>query len=128
MVFRYSYGRWDGTQELFPFDADELMAALSDELIADGDLARALQRMMRNGDQGRLDGRMPGLQQLLDRLREQRQQQLGQHNMNAVMDDIKQKLEEIKDRERYGIDQRLEESRRRMDRAQGREQTDDQRG
>ena len=38
MVYRYTYGRWDGTQQLFPFDADELMEALSDELIADGDL------------------------------------------------------------------------------------------
>src|ERR671921_527972 len=115
MVFRYSYGRWDGTQELFPFDADELMAALSDELIADGDLARALQRMMRNGDQGRMDGRMPGLQQLM----EQRQQQLGQHNMDAVIDDIMKKLEEIKELERSGIDQRLDDSRRRMDQSRG---------
>ena len=119
MVFRYTYGRWDGTQELFPFDADELMEALSDELIADGDMANALRRMMRNGDQGRMDGRMPGLQQLMERLKEQRQQQLGQHDMNAVLDDIKQKLEEIKDRERYGIDQRLDESRRRRDEARG---------
>lgn len=124
MLFRYTYGRWDGTQQLFPFDADDLMEALSDELIADGDLARALQRMMRNGDQGRLDGRMPGLQQLLDRLREQRQQQLGRNNMGGVMDDIKKKLEEIKDQERYGIDRRLEESQRRMEQAEGGEQPD----
>ncbi len=119
MIYRYIYGRWDGTQSLFPFDADELMEALSDELIADGDIANALRRMMRQGDQGRMDGRMPGLQQLMERLKEQRQQQLGQHNMNAIMDDIKQKLEEIKDRERYGIDQRLDDSRRRRDEALG---------
>ncbi|MFN8540708.1 MAG: VWA domain-containing protein [Thermomicrobiales bacterium] len=120
MIYRYVYGRWDGTQQLFPFDADDLMASLSDELIADGDLMRALQRMMRQGDQGKLDDRMPGLQQLMERLRNQRQQQLNQHNLNSVMDDIKQRLEEIKDRERYGIDQRLEESRRRMDPQRGR--------
>src|SRR5919206_2399014 len=110
MLYRYS--RWDGTQELFPFDADELLEALSDELINDGDLARALQRLMRNGDQGKMDGRMPGLQQLMERLKEQRQQQLGQHNMNAVMDDILQKLEAVKQQERAGIEQRLAESRR----------------
>ncbi len=67
MIYRYVYGRWDGTQQLFPFDADDLMASLSDELIADGDLMRALQRMMRQGDQGKLDDRMPGLQQLMER-------------------------------------------------------------
>jgi uncharacterized protein with von Willebrand factor type A (vWA) domain len=122
MIYRYVYGRWDGTQQLFPFDADELMSSISDELIADGDLMRALQRMMRQGDQGRLDDRMPGLQQLMERLRNQRQQQLNQHNLNSVMDDIKQKLEEIKDRERYGIDQRLEESRRRMGQQRGQDE------
>jgi len=112
MVFRYTYGRWDGKQELASFDADELMEALSDELIGDGDMMSALRKMMRDGDQGRMDGRMPGLQQLMERLKEQRQQQLGQHNMDAVMDDILQKLEAIKEQERAGIDQRLADSRR----------------
>jgi uncharacterized protein with von Willebrand factor type A (vWA) domain len=112
MVFRYTYGRWDGKQELASFDADELMEALSDELIGDGDMMSALRKMMRDGDQGRMDGRMPGLQQLMERLKEQRQQQLGQHNMDAVMDDILQKLEAIKAQERAGIDQRLADSRR----------------
>ncbi|MGN6697061.1 MAG: VWA domain-containing protein, partial [Thermomicrobiales bacterium] len=109
MLNYYIYGRWDGTQQLFPFDAEELMEALSDELIADGDLMRALQRMMRHGDQGRLDNRMPGLQQLMDRLKDQRRQQPSQHDLNSIMDDILQRLEEIKERERSGIEQRLEE-------------------
>ena len=119
MVFRYTYGRWDGTQELFPFDADDLMEALSDELIADGDMANALRKLMRDGDQGRMEGRMPGLRDLMERLREKREQQLGQHNMNAIMDDIREKLEAIKAQERQGINQRLEESRRRRAGEQG---------
>ena len=128
MVFRYIYGRWDGSQELFPFDADELMEALSDDLIADGDLANALRRMMRNGDQGKLDGRMPGMQQLLDRLQQQRQQQLAQHNMDGVMDDIAAQLEAIRELERAGIERRLDDSRRRLDGPQGGEQGQGQRG
>src|SRR5919202_959987 len=115
MLYRYS--RWDGTQQLFSFDADDLLEALSDELIADGDLARALQRLMLHGDQGKMDGRMPGLQQLLERLKQQRQQELGRHNLNSVVEDIVKKLEEIKARERHGIEQRLAESRERMDEA-----------
>ncbi len=43
-VFRYS--RWDGTQQLFPFTADDIMEALSDDLLADGDLWNALERIM----------------------------------------------------------------------------------
>ena len=83
MTTLYRYSRWDGTQQLFPFDADELLEALSDELINDGDLARALQRMMRNGDQGKMDGRMPGLQQLMERLKQQRERELSRHNLNS---------------------------------------------
>jgi len=128
MVFRYTYGRWDGSQQVFPFDADELMEALSDDLIADGDLANALRRMMRNGDQGKLDGRMPGMQQLLDRLQQQRQQQLSQHNMDAVMDDIAQQLEAIRELERSGIDRRIDESRRRLGGPQEGEQGQGQQG
>jgi uncharacterized protein with von Willebrand factor type A (vWA) domain len=128
MVFRYIYGRWDGSQQLFPFDADELMEALSDDLIADGDLANALRRMMRNGDQGKLDGRMPGMQQLLDRLQRQRQQQLSQHNMDSVMDDIAAQLEAIREQEHSGIERRLDDSRRRLDDPRGGEQGPGQQG
>ena len=43
------YSRWDGSQELFGLDADELMESMSDDLLDDGDLWRALQRMLRRG-------------------------------------------------------------------------------
>ena len=52
---RYRYGRWDGTQEVPPFDADQIMESLSDDFLADGDLRNALQRIMQRGLQtGRL--------------------------------------------------------------------------
>ena len=48
-TFRYS--RWDGSQQLPPFDADDVLEALSDDLLAEGDVRRALQRLMQRGMQ-----------------------------------------------------------------------------
>jgi uncharacterized protein with von Willebrand factor type A (vWA) domain len=108
MLFRYS--AWDGTQLIEPFSADEVMEALSEELLADGDLRAALERLMQYGDQGRLDGRLEGLRKLMEQLRQAKQQQLQQHNLNNVMDDITKRLEEIIQTERAGIDERLQQA------------------
>ena len=50
---------------------------------------------------------MPGLDDLLQQLRDRRQDQLQQYNMDAVMEDINQRLEEILKTERAGIQKRL---------------------
>jgi uncharacterized protein with von Willebrand factor type A (vWA) domain len=108
MLFRYR--AWDGTQLIEPFTADEVMEALSEELLADGDLRAALDRLLQYGDQGRLDGRLEGLRKLMEQLRNAKQQQLKQHNLNSVMDDITKKLNEIIQTERSGIDERLQQA------------------
>ncbi len=105
---RYRYSRWDNTQKLDDLSADEIIDALSDELISDGDLWSALRRLYRWGDEGRLDGRIPGLQQLLERLRQQRQQELSRHDLGSVLDDIRQRLEDVIRTEQEGIQERLE--------------------
>ncbi|MGH2347761.1 MAG: hypothetical protein ACRDG4_21235, partial [Chloroflexota bacterium] len=62
-AFRYS--EWDNSQQLNPFDAHDLMEALADDLLADGDLQRVLQRLYRMGDEGRLGDRLEGMKQML---------------------------------------------------------------
>jgi len=62
MLFRYS--RWDGTQNLSDLDADDLLAAISDDLMSDGDLWSALRRMFQRGTQDPQGQRMPGIQDL----------------------------------------------------------------
>ena len=52
---------------------------------------------------------MPGLRDLLDRLREQRQQQLQRYDLGSIMDDIKQQLEQVLQTERGGIEWHREE-------------------
>ncbi|HEX7734937.1 MAG TPA: VWA domain-containing protein [Ktedonobacteraceae bacterium] len=106
---RYGYSRWDGTQRIEGLDADDILNALADDYVEDGNLQQALRRLMQEGvrtDDGR---RTMGLRELMERMRNQRQQQLNRYNMaSGVMDDLRQKLEEIKQLERAGIQRRLD--------------------
>ncbi len=43
------YSRWDGSQTIPDVDADDVMDALSEDLLSEGDLAEALRRLMERG-------------------------------------------------------------------------------
>ena len=112
--FQQRYSRWDGTQHVADFTADDLMEAISDDVLADGNLERALQRLMRWGMDGRDGNQMPGIRDLMDRLKQMRQQDLNRYDIGSVLDDIKERLDEIIQLEREGIQRRLDESRERQ--------------
>ncbi len=108
---RYGYSRWDGTQRIEGFDADEILNALSDDYMEDGNLQQALRRLMQEGIRGDDGRRTMGLRELMERMRNMRNQQLNRYNMaSGVMDDLREKLEEIKQLERQGIQRRLDEA------------------
>src|SRR6476620_6266133 len=121
----YRYSRWDGTQQIMPFDADAIMEAISEDVLAHGDVQKALERLMQQGYKFQSGERMPGLRDLLERLKQQRQDTLRRNNMDSVIKDIQQRLEKIKETERAGIDRRVEEGREQM-RAAGQQEQDPQ--
>ena len=93
------------------------MDSLADDMLSNGDLNRALRNLMQRGLQDQDGRQMPGLRDLQERLRKQRQQQLDRYNMDSVMDELKEKLKEVIDTERRGIDERLKEARRQLEEA-----------
>ncbi|MFL5625860.1 MAG: VWA domain-containing protein [Ktedonobacteraceae bacterium] len=106
---RYGYSRWDGTQRIEGLDADDILKALSDDYMENGNLQQALKRLMQEGIQGEEGRNAMGLRELMERMRNQRNQQLNRYNMaSGVMDDLREKLEEIKNLEREGIQERLD--------------------
>ena len=109
MVFRYS--EWDGTQSIEPLDPDDLLDLLSRDLLEDGDLRRALERLLMRGARRGQDGRPQGMRDLMERLRQRREQQLSRYDLGSFMDEIDERLQDIVDQERAGID-RLRDSRR----------------
>ena len=104
MAARFTYSRWDGTQRGFDFDADLLFDQLTDELLYHGDVNAALRRMMQDGMRGPDGERLDGLRDMLERVRQQRQERLEQSNLGGVYDEIADELDDIIDEERHAIE------------------------
>ena len=106
---RYGYSRWDGTQNIEGLDADDILNALADDYMEDGNLQQALKRLMQDGIRSEDGRKTMGLRELMERMKNMRNEQLNRYNMaSGVMDDLREKLEEIKSLEREGIQQRLD--------------------
>src|SRR5205823_14299529 len=125
-MHNYRCSRWDGTQQIMPFDADAIMEAISEDVLAHGDVRRALEKLMQQGYKFPSGERMPGLRDLLERLKQQRQDTLRRNNMDSVVKDIEQRLEKIKETERAGIDRRVDEGRRQVEEAKAQQEQSEQ--
>jgi uncharacterized protein with von Willebrand factor type A (vWA) domain len=106
------YARWDGTQTVPAFDADEILDALADDVMAEGDLGEALRRLMERGwrttDPTRQD--LAGLNELRERLRRRREELQERYQLRDVLGDVRQELDEIVEQERTGIERRLDDA------------------
>jgi uncharacterized protein with von Willebrand factor type A (vWA) domain len=108
------YSRWDGSQGLPDLDADEILDALADDVMAEGDLGEALRRLMERGwrpDDPTRSG-LAGLDELRERLRRERASTLERHGLDDVLGDIRRELDEIVRQERQGVARRLDEASR----------------
>jgi len=101
----YSYSGWDGTQDPFALDADDLMDAMGDELMSHGDLNQALRNLMRRGMQGQMGSGFEGIRQMLERLKQQSRERLERYNLASMIDELKKRLEEIVQQERGALGQ-----------------------
>ena len=106
----YRYSEWDGSQELPELNADEVLEGLTDDLMNFGDLQHALRNLLSRGMRGSGMNRMQGLRDLLQQLRQQKRQMLDRYNLNSVFDDLKRRLNDIIQRERDTLEQRLREA------------------
>ena len=110
MGARYGYRAWDGSQDRPEFDTDELLAALTDDLLENGDLEGALERLMRRGFERPDGSRLEGLREMLERVRERRAELESQADPDGRMAELAAKLDEIEDLERAGIDELMAEA------------------
>jgi uncharacterized protein with von Willebrand factor type A (vWA) domain len=107
---QFRYSKWDGTQVGFEFDADDIFEELTDELLYHGDLNQALQRLMQRGFMDRNGERVSGMREILERLRARRREMLDQHDLGGPYEDIAQRLRDIVDQERQGIENLVQEA------------------
>ncbi len=107
MVIRYRYTEWDGTQEIPPLAPDDILNALTDDLMNFGDLQHALRNLMQRGMRNQQGDRTEGLRDLLQQLRQQRRQNLDRFDLSSAFEDIRNRLGEILNKERSTLDERL---------------------
>jgi uncharacterized protein with von Willebrand factor type A (vWA) domain len=110
MTNAFRYSEWDGTQEIPPLDPDELLEALTDDLMNFGDLQHALRNLLQRGMRNPMGQRLEGLRDLLQQLRQQRRQTLDKYNLGSAFEDIQKKLDAVLDMERGTIERRLSEA------------------
>ena len=113
----YRYSRWDGSQHPFDLDEDDILEALSEDIMNHGDLDRAMRNLMRQGMDGDQGQRITGLRDLRERLKRIQQQQMERYNLESAMDDIAERLEDVIATERAGIDSRLQDAREQFENA-----------
>ena len=102
---------WDGSQHPFDLDEDDILEALSEDIMNHGDVNRAMRNLMRQGMSGDGGQRITGLRDLRERLQRMREQQLQRYNLESAMDDVAERVQDVIDTERAGIERRLTEAR-----------------
>jgi uncharacterized protein with von Willebrand factor type A (vWA) domain len=101
-AFRYS--RWDGSQSEFSLDAKEALDALSDLMMEGMSAEEALEWMRQYGFQlGGLDMAVMGLEELMQKLRDQIEELYDRYRMDEAQQEHQQKLEDILDREEQAL-------------------------
>src|SRR5487761_1558615 len=104
MTVRYDYSAWDGSQELSDLDPDSLLAEITDEVLAGGDLDAALRRLLRTGMQNADGSRVMGMREMLERLRRRRAELLRRGDPDGRLARVAGALDEVVGTERSAID------------------------
>ncbi len=96
------YSEWDGSQKE-ELDADDILEALSEDLMEFGDLQQAMRYLMQRGMETSDGNYIKGLRDLLRQLKEERRQRLERYDMGGIMEDIKRQLDDILEMEKETI-------------------------
>jgi len=110
MSARYDYSGWDGSQEFSALDPEELLAALTENLLETGDLSDALERLLRGGVDLPDGERIDGLRDLLEQTRRKREELLSRGDPDGELSRYREALDEIEEMERDGIDELAREA------------------
>lgn len=98
------YSRWDGTQNEFSLDVEEVFHAVSDLMMQGLRLSDALEWMRQRGFfSNQLSFRVMGTEDLLDELRTELEQLATDYNLDESMREVEERLDGILDREQAAL-------------------------
>ena len=104
MAAKFTYSRWDGTQTGFSMDAEGILGELTDDLLYHGDLNAALRRLMREGMTDADGNRTEGLREMMERIRQRKQELEESGDLGGVYSEIAEALKDIVDEERHAVE------------------------
>ena len=110
MAARFTYSKWDGTQKGFELDAESILQELTDELLYHGDLNSALRQLMRDGMTDKDGNRIEGLRDMMERIRQRREEIEDSGDLGGVYSEIADALKDILDEERLTIENDLRQA------------------
>lgn len=103
---RQRYSRWDGSQEGELPDSGELFSQLAEDVFHGWDFESALRRLLSQGFKDSDGRQLRGLEDLLEQLREQRQEKLERYNLDGLFKNIEERLDRILQKERQTLQER----------------------
>jgi uncharacterized protein with von Willebrand factor type A (vWA) domain len=122
------YSRWDGTQQAFSLDAAQALDKLSDLMLEGLSAQEALEWMRRAGfELGGLDMRVMGTEELISELQSEMRALERQVRMDRATDSLRERLEDVLDREQEALRQRHGFESSRMNDFQSRRHAGDER-
>ena len=105
MDAEYVYRPWDGSQEFTDVDADGLLAALADDLLENGDVEEALERLLRQGFEKPDGEQVRGLRDILEEVRQRRRELEERGDPDGQFAQYADQLKAIEALERAAIDE-----------------------
>jgi len=77
---------------------------MADEITIYGDISRALRNLMQRGMQGQMGSGFEGLREMIERLKQQSRDRLERYDLASMIDELKQRMEEILQLERDDLE------------------------
>ncbi len=100
----FVYSRWDGSMDEFSLDMNSALDALSDLMMEGLDAQQALQWMQQYGfEMAGTNMRVMGMNELMRDLEQQMREMARQWGLDAAMDEMRRRLEDILDREQPAV-------------------------
>jgi uncharacterized protein with von Willebrand factor type A (vWA) domain len=106
VAVRYRFRRF-GDDDFDDVDAEDLLGRLLDDLLEDGDLDAALERLLREGFDTEAGDHVEGLTELLDRTRRRRRELESQASPAGELERYREWLEHVESLEATGLDELL---------------------
>jgi uncharacterized protein with von Willebrand factor type A (vWA) domain len=101
---RIVYSAWDGTQEEFRLDAEQVLDRLTDLLMEGLDVSEALEWLRREGfPLAGMDMRVMGLDEMIDSLRQEVEELTSRYDMDRATEDLERRLDDLLDREQRAL-------------------------